>query len=158
AMIVTLYGFARLPESSESERMALAARFRFIRLPLPEVAGPVPRFVRAVHPSLSPLAAWISAVGAAPALPDLDGDGLPNDVCYVDTRTDQVIVAPVPGTPERYRPFVLTPAPLPYDPLTTAPMGCLPGDFNEDGFIDVLVYYWGRTPVAFLRQPERKGT
>jgi len=32
-----------------------------------------------------------------------------------------------------------------------APMGCLPGDLNEDGSLDVLVYYWGRTPVAFLR-------
>jgi hypothetical protein len=32
-----------------------------------------------------------------------------------------------------------------------APMGCLPGDVNEDGLIDVVVYYWGRTPVAFLR-------
>jgi hypothetical protein len=32
-----------------------------------------------------------------------------------------------------------------------APMGCLPGDFNEDGLADILVYYWGRTPIAFLR-------
>ena len=24
-----------------------------------------------------------------------------------------------------------------------APMGCLPGDFNEDGLQDVLAYYWG---------------
>jgi hypothetical protein len=31
-------------------------------------------------------------------------------------------------------------------------MGCLPGDLNEDGLMDVLVYYWGRTPVAFLRR------
>jgi hypothetical protein len=30
-------------------------------------------------------------------------------------------------------------------------MGCLPGDFNEDGLRDVLVYYWGRTPIIFLR-------
>src|SRR5262249_10132244 len=43
-------------------------------------------------------------------------------------------------------------APLPYDPATMAPMGCLPGDLNEDGLADLLVYYWGRTPVAFLRQ------
>src|SRR5207237_10720415 len=34
----------------------------------------------------------------------------------------------------------------------TAPMGCLPGDFNEDGLKDILVYYWGRTPIVFLRQ------
>ncbi len=26
-------------------------------------------------------------------------------------------------------------------------------DLNEDGLLDVVVYYWGRTPVAFLRRP-----
>src|SRR5206468_5638709 len=28
--------------------------------------------------------------------------------------------------------------------------GCLPGDFNEDGRIDLLVYFWGRTPILYL--------
>ena len=86
------------------------------------------------------------------ALNDLDGDGLPNDVVYVDPRADRVIVAPVPGTGERYEPFCLGLVPLPYDPDTMAPMGCLPGDLNEDGLMDVLVYYWGRPPIAFLRR------
>ena len=36
--------------------------------------------------------------------------------------------------------------------LTMAPMGCLPGDLNEDGLMDLLVYYWGRTPIAFLHR------
>ena len=31
-------------------------------------------------------------------------------------------------------------------------MSCVPGDLNEDGLTDVLVYYWGRTPLAFLRR------
>jgi hypothetical protein len=31
-------------------------------------------------------------------------------------------------------------------------MGCLPGDFNEDGLQDVLAYYWGRTPIAFIKR------
>src|SRR5262245_8967574 len=84
-LIVTLYGFARLPTLSETERLALASRFHFERLPLPEIPGPTSRTVRAVHPSLQHISAWISAVGAAVALHDLDGDGLPNDVCYVDT-------------------------------------------------------------------------
>ena len=77
---------------------------------------------------------------------------MPNDVLYVDTRADRVIIAPVPGTGERYEPFVLDPVPLRYDPATMAPMGCLPGDMNEDGLMDVLVYYWGRSPIAFLRR------
>lgn len=153
-LIVLLYGFARLPTLAPEERSRLAAQFRFTSAPLPTVSGVTPRTVRPVHPSLQHLAAWISAVGAAVALHDLDGDGLPNDVCYVDTRTDQVIVAPVPGTPARYAPFTLHPAPLPYTAATTAPMGCLPGDVNEDGRADLVVYYWGRTPVVFLRRGE----
>ncbi|MBM3223455.1 MAG: CRTAC1 family protein [Candidatus Tectomicrobia bacterium] len=150
-LIIALYGIARLPVLSDTERATLAARFRFGRLLLPEVPSQTPRMVRAVHPDLQHISAWISSVGAAVALHDLDGDGLANDVCYVDTRTDQVIVAPVPGTPTRYAPLTLQPGALPYNPNTMAPMGCLPGDLNEDGQADLLVYYWGRTPIAFLR-------
>jgi hypothetical protein len=150
-IVAGLYWSAKLPDVSETEKSKLAARFAFTRAALPEVPGFTPRFVRAVHPSLRRISAWISSVGAAVALNDLDGDGLANDVCYVDTRTDQVIIAPVPGTPQRYEPFSLKPDPLPYDPATMAPMGCLPGDLNEDGLMDLVVYYWGRTPVAFLR-------
>jgi hypothetical protein len=151
ALVATLYGFARLPETSDAERGALAARFSFSRQPLPVLVGDTPRFVRPVNPSLARISAWISSVGAAVALHDLDGDGLPNDVCYVDTRTDRVIVTPVPGSPQRYATFSVEPGSLPYDRATMAPMGCLPGDFNEDGLPDLLVYYWGRTPIVFLR-------
>jgi hypothetical protein len=139
-----------LPELSPGERQELAARFRFTPFFLPELAGPK-QTVRAVHPSLERISAWISSVGAGVALADLDGDGLPNDVCLVDPRTDQVLIAPVPGTGERYAPFALDPAPLP-DDATMAPMGCLSGDLNEDGRADLLVYYWGRTPIAFLHR------
>jgi enediyne biosynthesis protein E4 len=150
-IMLAIYGFARLPALSKPERERLASRFGFTRQPLPALEGSVPHYVRAVHPDLQRIAGWISSVGAAVALNDLDGDGLPNDTCYVDPRTDQVIVAPVPGTPARYRPFELNASPLPFNPATMAPMGCLPGDFNEDGLIDILVYYWGRTPVIFYR-------
>jgi hypothetical protein len=153
SIILVLYGFALLPDYPASKRQHLAARFHFTRLPLPELPGYPQKTIRQVNPSLQHIAGWISAVGAGVALADLDGDGLANDLCHVDPRTDQVIVSPVPGTGERYKPFVLNPQPLPYDATTMAPMGCLPGDLNEDGLMDILVYYWGRTPVAFLRKP-----
>jgi hypothetical protein len=86
------------------------------------------------------------------ALNDLDGDGLSNDFASVDTRTDRVVVGCVPGTGERFVTFELESAPLRVDHATMAPMGCLPGDFNEDGLTDVLVYYWGRSPIVYLRR------
>lgn len=143
--------FARLPSYSAAERAQLAQQFRFERHALPVAARPV-RAVRDVEPSLRRISAWISAVGAAVSLSDLDADGLADDVCLVDPRSDRVTVAPAPGTGARYRPFTLDAAPLPYDARTTAPMGCLPGDFDGNGRLDLLVYYWGRTPVLFLRR------
>ncbi|EHJ14324.1 FG-GAP repeat domain-containing protein [Crocosphaera watsonii] len=149
-VIIILFAFSRLPVLSATEREVMASRFEFTRFPLPEVVGKPYHQLRGVNPSLEHISGWISAVGAAVALNDLDGDGLDNDVCYVEPRNDQVIVAPIPGTGDRYTPFTLSPSDLPYDTATTAPMGCLPGDMNEDGVMDILVYYWGRTPVAFL--------
>jgi hypothetical protein len=151
ALLGALYLLARLPDIGQDERTSLARRFHFERSVLPAVAGPEVRSVRPVHKSLQHISAWISGVGAGVALNDLDGDGLPNDICYVDVRTDQVIVTPAPGTGARYAAFALDAGPL-YRRETMAPMGCLPGDMNEDGSMDLLVYYWGRTPVAFLHQ------
>jgi hypothetical protein len=152
AVIAALYGFARQPTLPEPERQALASRFAFTREPLAAPPGNLGRTVRAVHPSFHDIRSWISSVGAGVALNDLDGDGLPNDLCTVDPRVDLALVEPVPGTGARYAMFPLDPAPLRYDARTMAPMGCLPGDFNEDGRMDLLVYYWGRTPVIFLRR------
>jgi len=153
ALITLCYEMARYPSLPASERAKLAGRFKFEKLPLPEVAehGPY-KYVREVHPSLKRISAWVSTLGAAAALADLDGDGLPNDLIYIDPRTDLVTVAPVPGTGERYAPFSLNPRPLPYEARTTAPMSTLVGDFNEDGLLDIMVCYWGRTPVIFLRR------
>src|SRR6185295_16385211 len=75
-----------------------------------------------------------------------------NDLCSIDTRVDQALVEPAPGTGTRYAMFALDPAAVGYEARTTAPMGCLPGDWNEDGRMDLLVYYWGRPPIAFLRR------
>jgi enediyne biosynthesis protein E4 len=148
--VTALYGLARPTTPSVAERAAMARRFHFGMTLLPTVNDAAPRNVRRVNPAFAHFSAWISAVGGAVALNDLDGNGLPDDVCYVDTRTDEVIVAPVPGTGDRYAPFRLDASPLPYDSATVAPMGCLPGDFDENGSVDLLVYYWGRTPILFL--------
>ncbi|UFP96314.1 CRTAC1 family protein [Gloeobacter morelensis] len=153
ALILGFWGLARLPELPAHEQRAMAQRFHFKESPLPAVSGPAHQFIRKVHPDLEHIAAWISASGAFVALNDFDRDGLANDVCYVETRTDQVIVAPAPGTGERYRPFTFEPGKLPFDQASIAPMGCQPGDFNEDGRTDAMVYYFGRSPILFIQQP-----
>nr|VFJ89858.1 MAG: Repeat domain-containing protein [Candidatus Kentron sp. LFY] len=153
--VIAAYSFARLPTLPSEEQEALSARFGFIASNLPEPPGfDYGTTVRTVSPRLDHISSWISSVGASVALDDMDGDGLPNDICWVDVRIDRVLLAPVPGTGERYPPLVLSTDPLPYDDNSMAPMGCLPGDLDEDGRMDLLVYYWGRTPVAFLQRTD----
>ncbi len=147
--IVCLLLLSRQPDISSAERKALAAQFSFQEFTLPEENVPLNRSIRDVAPSLKHIAGWISAVGAGIALNDLDNDGLPNDFCKIDPRTDNVLIAPVPNTGERFKPFTLDSGTL-FDHKTMAPTGCIPNDYNEDGLMDLLVYYWGRTPVLFI--------
>jgi hypothetical protein len=107
--------------------------------------------IRDVHPDLKRIDAWISSVGAGVALADIAGSGRPADICLVDPRNNSVSVLPAPGTGARFAPFTLAVPSEGYDPATLAPMGCLPADVNEDGRMDLVVYYWGRTPVVYLR-------
>jgi hypothetical protein len=157
-LVAICYAIAKFPTLTSSEMTALAGGFSFKKSSLPEVPDHPPyKFVREVHPSLQRISAWVSSLGAAATLADLDGDGLPNDIVYVDPRTDLVTVAPAPGTGERYKPFALDRgfwAHNGYDVATIAPMGTLAGDFNEDGLLDLLVYFWGRTPVAYVRKSD----
>lgn len=154
ALVAAAYGAARPPRVDAAARAALASRFVLTRVGLDAAvgapAGPTRRR-RPVSPRLEHIAGWISSVGAGAALGDVDGDGLANDVCLVDPRTDAVTVAPVPGVPGagRYPAFALPQGPL--ADRTMAPMGCLLADVNEDGRADAVVYYWGRPPLAFLR-------
>ena len=133
--VAVAYALARPPELTSRQRERLAAPFRFARTPLPSLADTPSRSLRNVHPSLRPIEAWVSAVGASVALGDLDGDGLSNDVCHVDTRSDRVVVSPVPGTGDRFAAFALDADPLPYDRATMAPMGALHGR-PERGRVD----------------------
>ncbi|MBU2667265.1 VCBS repeat-containing protein [Actinoplanes bogorensis] len=141
----------RLPSTGDDRRADLAGRFAFSTVALNgDPTGA--RDLRVVQPALRDIESWISAVGAAVALADLDGDGLPNERCLVDPRDDSVTVAPTPEAADRFPGFALRPAGLAYDARTTAPMGCLPADLNEDGRLDILVYFWGRAPIAYLHR------
>jgi len=159
-LVAVCYPFARVPTLAEVDTAALAARFSFKRFPLAELPDHPPyKGVRRVHPSLERISAWVSSLGAAATLADLDHDGLPNDVIHVDPRTDLVTISPVPGTGDRYKPFAFDAsvwAGKSYNVSTLAPMGTLAGDFNEDGSLDVLVYFWGRTPLLYLRKSSEK--
>lgn len=146
AIALSLFLVARAtsgqPEPAESS-------LRFEIVPLGAAERAADRRVRPVNPRYESIRGWISAVGAAVAIADVDGDGRPNDICLVEPRDDSVTVLPAPGTGARYPAFAL---PLPadgYDPATVAPMGCLPGDYDEDGGTDLLVYYWGRPPLIY---------
>src|SRR5437016_14135917 len=102
---------ARFPSLPPAERATLAARFKFEKLPLAEVGDHPPyKYIRQVHPSLGRISSWISPLGAAAALADLDGDGKPNDLWSIDPRTDLVTIAPVPAPGERDSAFYLKPA------------------------------------------------
>ena len=120
-VILVLYWFARLPSISESERVDIASRFRFSSHALSELLSDQQRQIRPVSPDLEHFSAWISSVGASVALGDLDHDQLPNDVCYVDTRMDHVVVSPVPESGDRFEAFALDPGSL-FDRKTMCPI------------------------------------
>lgn len=152
----TVFGLlatTRLTDRSSVEASSdVTRRFQFRRTPVPDLeGGPERRTYRQnLHPSVSRIPAFF-AIGAGVALNDLDGDGLSNDLCLVESRTDELIVTPVPGTGERYKPFPLDLHGL-FSRERMAPTGCIPGDFNEDGLTDLLAVFVGRTPLLLLRR------
>ncbi|MFD1832761.1 CRTAC1 family protein [Streptomyces desertarenae] len=154
-MVGTFYA-VRLPEPSAAEIREAAGDFAFETMSVAMPAGFKEQDIRKVNKAYKHIDAWISSVGAGIAMNDVDGDGLANDLCITDPRIDQVVVTPTPDREEAYQPFALDADPLPVSD-TMAPMGCVPGDFNEDGAIDLLVYYWGRTPIVFTAKDTAGG-
>ncbi|HET6878527.1 MAG TPA: CRTAC1 family protein [Pirellulales bacterium] len=155
AVVMGSYVMTRERSLSKAESEQVAGTFRFTRTPLAEVADHPPyKYVRKVHPSVQHICAYVSTLGASVTLGDLDGDGLQNDVIWVDPRTDQVICGCAPGTPARYETFALAPGPSirNWDPATMCPQSSLMADFNEDGLMDVLNVQWGRSPIIYLRK------
>ncbi|WP_043617877.1 CRTAC1 family protein [Nonomuraea candida] len=152
-VMAALFVIGRPSFASDEARAELASAYAFEPLSIAMPAGFPQQTIRKVNQRYQHIDAWISSVGAGIAMNDLDMDGLSNDLCITDTRIDQVVVTPAPGERAgRYQPFALTPGSLPMNDAI-APMGCVAGDFNEDGRTDVLVYYWGRTPIVHLARP-----
>lgn len=154
ALVVGSYFLVRPSQVPLSEKQELAKRFSFERyeVPVEKFATGELRKKHPLHPSLERICAWVSSTGASVSLADLDGDGLPNDMCFADPRIAKLIVMPVPGTGDRYAAFSPDPGTLPVDPIKAVPTGALVGDFNEDGRQDFISYYWGRTPIVYLRK------
>ncbi|MGH3880146.1 MAG: CRTAC1 family protein [Actinophytocola sp.] len=160
AVVVAVVGYivVSLPSVSAAEQERMASHFGFTAKSIALPAADKQQQIRPVNAEYEKIQAWISSVGAAIAMNDLDGDGLANDLCLVDTHTDQVVVTPTPGArDDRYAPFALEPGSLPVNDAI-APMGCTPADLNEDGRMDLLVYLWGRTPVIYLAKADTSST
>ncbi|MVU77349.1 RNA-binding protein [Nocardia sp. ET3-3] len=135
----------------------LASKFSFTEMPIKLPPGlNRDRKIRTVRKEYANLQAWISAIGSSVAMTDLTGSGLAQDLCLVDPRSDSVIITPTPDSDtSRYEPFVLDPKPLLTDE-STVPSGCIPGDFNGDGRMGLLVTYYGRTPILYLQRSDAK--
>jgi hypothetical protein len=148
-VVGALAAFARIPEPSPAEAARLADHFRIDWSRLPAIPIPPGGVVFPANKTAAHMQFYFYQIGASAALGDLDGDGLPNDVCLTDVRAKSAMVRPVPGTGERYAPFVLDFGKL-VDRVTEYPTVCRIADMNEDGVADILVTFYGRPPLLLL--------
>ena len=146
SIISLLYISARLPKMDKDSREKIVKKFNFsiVNINLDEKDF---MSEREVHPFYKDIASWISSVGAAATFTDISGKGISNDLILTDPRTNKVYLISEVKTPT----YIFTTKKLHYNENTMAPMGTLAGDFDKNGEIDILVYYWGRTPIIFYQ-------
>ncbi|MDT7777759.1 MAG: enediyne biosynthesis protein [Acidobacteriota bacterium] len=150
--------FAKLPSPSPVEAARLATHFQFAWQLLPPAPIPAGGVVFPVNKTATHMQFYFYQVGESAALGDLDGDGLPNDLCLTDVRAKSMTISPVPGTGERYAPFEVDFGKL-FDRVTQYPSVCRVADMNEDGLADIFVAFYGRPPLLLLRRASQdKGT
>src|SRR5580658_6546609 len=149
-VVSALAALARMSSPPASEAARLAAHFHFSVQNLPPIPVP-PGVVYPVNKTATHMQFYYYQVGESAALGDLDGDGLPNDLCQTDVRAKTAMVSPVPGTGDRYAPFTLDFGKF-VDRVTEYPSVCRIADMNEDGLADILIGFYGRPPLLLLRR------
>ena len=113
-LVAAAFLIARPATSSAGTVAQMAKGYSFQPMSIALPGGYTQQTVREVNQRYKHIDWWISSVGAGVAMNDLDGDGLANDICLSDPRTDQVYVAPAPGKGEnRYAAFALSAGSLP---------------------------------------------
>lgn len=157
SIVVAILGWMTwIPRPAAGELQTLVSRFSFQRLALPhpsrEVTGPGGSVF--AEP-LKHIDGWLSVfLPTGAALFDADGLGRPDAVCVTDPYSREIWIRSLPGKPHPFSDFRLDLGELNYNAAGTVPTGCLPGDFSESGRMDLLVYFWGRTPVIFVRNDD----
>ena len=146
-----LAGFSRLPSPPPGEVDRLASHYSLSWQNIPPAPMPPGGVVFPIMKKAWHMQFYLNLIGASAALGDLDGDGLPNDLCLTDTRAKSITVLPVPGTGDRYPRFELDFGKY-FDRVTEYPSVCRIADMNEDGLADIFVAFWGRPPLLLLRR------
>lgn len=152
---VLFYTYFRAPALTGPERESLAGSFQFEHVRL-DFKGTFKQGSRKLYKPMQKLESWFSSLGSSVALADLNGDGIYQEFCHVNPRTNLLTVGTVPkkGEEGSYAPFPVSFHGIHYEPEIMTPTRCIPWDVNKDGRQDLLVSFFGRGPVALIQMHE----